>query len=158
MDDGAQSVVTMTGRFAQEGPYRPKAAALPVQTRDGVTKVDPVHGDAVIRPLRPTQGEALKRRPRFKAIVRHIRARNSAVYFVVRGSNVAPSLGTLHKIRHRTYRATLKWPRRLSPGKHVLTITALGGADFKAEAVRFKVRRQECPPTKAVGLGNVTEL
>jgi hypothetical protein len=85
MDDDAQSVVTMTGRVAQEGPYRPKAAALPVQTRDGVTKVDAVHANAVIRPLRPTKGEALKRRPRFKAIVRHIRARNSAVYFVVRG-------------------------------------------------------------------------
>lgn len=38
--------------------------------------------------------------------------------------------------------ATLKWPRRLSPGTHALTIAALGAADFKAEAVRIKVRRK----------------
>ena len=63
MDDDADSVVTMTGRVALEGPYRRRAAALPVQTRDGVTKVDPARGRAVIRRLRP-KAETVARRPR----------------------------------------------------------------------------------------------
>lgn len=141
MDDDADSVVTISGRVALEGPHRRRAAALPVQTRDDVTKVDPVHGDAVIRPVRPTEGKVLKRRPRFNVIVRNIRTRTNSVYFMVKGSKVAPTRARLHKIGRRSYRATLKWPRRLSAGPHVLTIASWGRAGFKAEAVRFKVRR-----------------
>jgi hypothetical protein len=140
MDDDADSVVTMTGRVALEGPYRRRAAALPVQTRDGVTKVDPARGRAVIRRLRP-KAETVARRPRFKAVVRHIRARNNSVYFMVKGSKVAPTRAKLHKIGPRSYRPSLKWPRRLSPGRHVLTVASWGRAGFKADAARFKVRK-----------------
>jgi hypothetical protein len=141
MDDDADSVVTITGRVALEGPYRRRAAALPIQTRDGSTKVDPVHGKAVIRRVRPSGGDAVGHRPRFKALVRHIRARDNSVYFMVKGSKVAPTMAKLHKIGRRSYQATLKWPRRLSSGRHLLTVASWGRAGFKAYAVRFKVRQ-----------------
>jgi len=140
MDDDAASVVTMTGKVAQEGPYRRSAAALPVVTHDGTTKVDPVHGRAQIRAARPSGGETLSRRPRFKAVVKRIRARYNSVYFVVKGSKVEPQRANLKKIGHRSYRATLKWPRRLGAGRHVLTISTWGRHGFKAVAVRFKVQ------------------
>jgi hypothetical protein len=141
MDEDAASVVTMTGRIAQEGPYRRSAAALPVVTRDGRTKVDPVHGRVRIRPVRPSGGEALGRQPRFKAIVKRIRARSNVVYFVVKGANPAPQEAKLHRIGRRSYKATLRWPHRLRPGRHVLTIASWGRNGFKAEVVRFKVHR-----------------
>jgi hypothetical protein len=141
MDDDAASVVTMTGKVAQEGPYRRSAAALPVITHDGTTKIDPVHGRAQIRPLRPRGGETLTRRPRFKAVVKRIRARYNSVFFVVKGSRLDPQRAKLDRISRRSYRATLKWPRRLSTGPHVLTISTWGRHGFKAVAVRFKVRR-----------------
>ena len=141
MDDDAASVVTMTGRVALEGPYRQRAAALPVQTRDGDTKVDPAHGKVVIRRIRPAKGDTVGRRPRMTAVVRRIRARSNNVFFMVKGSKVAPTRAKLDKIGRGTYRATVKWPRRLSPGRHVLTVASWGGAGFKADAVRFKVRR-----------------
>ena len=141
MDDDADSVVTMTGRVALEGPYRRRAAALPVQTRDGDTKVDPAHGKVVIHRIRPANGDTVGRRPRMKAVVGGIRARRNTVFFMVKGSDVAPTRARLDRIGRRTYRATLKWPERLSPGRHVLTVASWGGAGFKADAVRFKVRR-----------------
>jgi hypothetical protein len=141
MDDDAASVVTMTGKVAQEGPYRRSAAALPVITHDGTTKVDPVHGRAQIRAARPSGGEMLSRRPRFKAVVKRIRARHNSVFFIVKGSKVEPQRAKLDRIGRRSFRATLKWPRRLSAGPHVLTITSWGRHGFKAVAVRFKVRR-----------------
>jgi hypothetical protein len=141
MDDDAASVVTMTGKVAQEGPYRRSAAALPVITHDGTTKVDPVHGRAQVRPVRPRVGETLSRRPRFKAVVKRIRARYNCVFFVVKGSRLDPQRAKLDRIGRRSYRATLKWPRRLSAGAHVLTISTWGRHGFKAVAVRFKVRR-----------------
>jgi hypothetical protein len=141
MDDDAASVVTMTGIVAQEGPWRRSAAALPVITHDGVTKVDPVHGRAEIRPLRPSGGETLKHRPRFKAVVKHIRARYNSVFFAVKGSKLDPQGTKLERIGRRSYRATLRWPRRLSAGRHVLTISTWGRQGFKAVTVRFKVKR-----------------
>jgi hypothetical protein len=141
MDDDAASVVTMTGIVAQEGPWRRSAAGLPVITHDGVTKVDPVHGRAEIRPLRPSGGETLTHRPRFKAVVKHIRARYNSVFFAVRGSRLDPQRAKLERIGRRSYRATLKWPRRLSAGPHVLTIVSWGRSGFKAVALRFKVER-----------------
>jgi hypothetical protein len=141
MDDDAASVVTMTGRVAQEGPYRRSAAALPVITHDGTTKVDPVHGRAQIRPVRPRGGETLTHRPRFKAVVKRIRARSNSVFFIVKGSKVEPQRANLDRIGRRSFRATLKWPRRLGAGRHVLTIASWGRHGFKAESVRFKVRR-----------------
>lgn len=141
MDDDAASVVTMTGKVAQEGPYRRSAAALPVITHNGATKVDPAHGRAQIRPKRPSGGETLSRRPRFKAIVKRIRARFNSVYLVVKGSRLDPQRAKLKRIGRRSYTATLKWPRRLSVGPHVLTISSWGRHGFKAVAVRFKVRR-----------------
>jgi hypothetical protein len=132
--------VTMTGKVAQEGPYRRSAAALPVITHDGTTKVDPVHGRAQIRPARPRNGETLSRRPRFKATVKRIRARYNSVYFVVKGSRVEPQRANLKKVGRRSYRATLKWPRRLGAGRHVLTISTWGRHGFKAVAVPFKVQ------------------
>ena len=141
MDDDADSVVTMTGRVALEGPYRRRAAALPVQTREGKTKVDPVHGKAVIRRVRPSSGDTVGRCPRFEAIVKRIRARYNSVYFMVKDSKVSPTRARLHKIGRRSYRATLKWPRRLRAGQHVLTVASWGRAGFKADAVRFKVRQ-----------------
>ncbi len=141
MDADADSVITMTGRVAQEGPYRRSAAALPVITRDGVSKVDPLHGKAQIRPVRPSAEDTLSGRPRFKAMVKRIRARNNTVFFVVKGSNLEPQRAKLKGIGRRSYRATLKWPRRLGTGPHVLTIASWGRHGFKAEAVRFKVRR-----------------
>lgn len=140
MDDDAASVVTMTGIVAQEGPSRRSAAALPVITHDGVTKVDPVHGRAEVRAVRPDGGETLTHRPRFKAIVKRIRARTNSVFFVVKGSRVDPQQAKLNKIGRRSYRATLRWPRRLSAGPHVLTIASWGRNGFKAVAVRFKVQ------------------
>jgi hypothetical protein len=140
MDENADSVVTMRGRVALEGPYRRRAAALPVQTRDGVTKVDPVRGKAVIRRIHPSNGGVVGRRPRFKAIVRHIRARNNSVYFMVKGSKVDPTRARLHKIGRRAYRATVNWSRRVSPGRHVLTVASWGRAGFKAAAAHFRVR------------------
>jgi len=141
MDDDADSVVTMTGRVAQEGPYRRSAAALPVITHDGTTKVDPLHGKVRLKPVRPSGGETLARRPRFKAIVKRIRARSNSVFFVVKGSKVEPQRASLERIGRRSFRATLKWPRRITPGPHVLTIASWGRHGFKAVAVRFKVRR-----------------
>jgi hypothetical protein len=141
MDDDAASVVTMTGIVAQEGPWRPSAAALPVITHDGTTKVDPVHGRAEIRPQRPSGGETLTHRPRFKAIVKRIRARYNSVFFVVKGSKLDPQRAELERIGRRSYRATLKWSRRLNAGPHVVTITSWGRHGFKAVAVRFKVER-----------------
>ena len=141
MDDDAASLVTMTGIVAQEGPWRRSAAALPVITHDSVTKIDPVHGRAEIRPVRPSGGETLARRPRFKAIVRRIRARYNSVFFVVKGSKLDPQRAKLERIGRRSYRATLRWPRRLSAGPHVLTISTWGRHGFKAVSVRFKVRR-----------------
>jgi hypothetical protein len=141
MDADAASVVTMTGKVAQEGPYRRSAAALPVITHDGITKVDPLHGQAQIRPVRPSGGETLTRRPRFKAIVKRIRRRYNSVFFVVKGSRLDPQRAKLEKIGWRSYRVTLKWPRRLSAGPHVLTISSWGRHGFKAVAVRFKVQR-----------------
>ncbi len=141
MDDDAASVVTMTGIVAQEGPWRRSAAALPVITHDGVTKVDPVHGRAEIRPQRPSGGETLTHRPRFKAVVKHIRARYNSVFFAVKGSRLDPQRAKLERIGRRSYRATLKWPWRLSAGPHVLTIASWGRNGFKAVAVRFKVER-----------------
>jgi hypothetical protein len=114
MDDDADSVVTMTGRVAQEGPYRRSAAALPVITHDGTTKVDPLHGKVRLRPVRPSGGETLARRPRFKAVVKRIRARSNSVFFVVKGSKVEPQRARLVRIGRRSFRATLKWPRQLS--------------------------------------------
>ncbi|MPZ71483.1 MAG: hypothetical protein GEU71_18475, partial [Actinobacteria bacterium] len=140
MDDDAASVVTMTGIVAQEGPSRRSAAALPVITHDGVTKVDPVHGRAEIRAVRPGGRETLTHRPRFKAIVKRIRARNNSVFFVVKNSRVDPQQAKLNRIGRRSYRATLRWPRRLSAGPHVLTIASWGRNGFKAVAVRFKVQ------------------
>lgn len=140
-DDDADSVVTMTGRVAREGPYRRAAAALPVITHDGDTKVDPLHGRVQITPVRPSGGETMGRRPRFRANVKRIRARSNYVYFVVKGSKVAPQRAKLERIGRRSFRATLKWPRRISPGPHVVTIASWGRHGFKAEAVRFKVRR-----------------
>ncbi|MGH2700509.1 MAG: hypothetical protein ACRDJ2_01915 [Actinomycetota bacterium] len=139
MDDDAASVVTMTGIVAQEGPRSRSAAVLPVITHDGVTKVDPVHGRAEIRPRRPSGGETLKHRPRFKAVVKHIRARYNSVYFVVKGSKLDPQRARLKRIGRPSYRASLRWPRRLSAGPHVLTISTWGRHGFKAMAVRFKV-------------------
>lgn len=141
MDDDADSVVTMTGRVALEGPYRWRAAALPVQTHDGDTKVDPADGKLAIRGIRPSSGDTVGRRPRMSAVVRGIRARSNTVFFMVKSSKVAPTRASLDRIGRRTYRATLKWPQRLSPGHHVLTVASWGGAGFKADAVRFKVRR-----------------
>jgi hypothetical protein len=141
MDDDAASVVTMTGRVAREGPYRRSEAALPVITHDGDTKVDPLHGKARLKPVHPSGGETLARRPRFKAVVKRIRARYNSVYFVVKGSKVAPQRAKLERTGRRSYKATLKWPRRISPGPHVLTIASWGRHGFKAEAVRFKVGR-----------------
>ena len=141
MDDDAASVVTITGIVAQEGPWRRSAAALPVITHDGLTKVDPVHGRAEIRPVRPSGGETLKRRPRFKAVVKRIRARYNSVFFVVKGSKLVPQRADLDRIGRRSYRATLRWPRRLNAGPHVLTISTWGRHGFKAAAVRFKVER-----------------
>jgi hypothetical protein len=141
MDDDAASVVTMTGKVAQEGFYRRSAAALPVITHDGTTKVDPIHGRAQIRAARPRGGETLSRRPRFKATVKRIRARHNPVSFIVKGSKVEPQRAKLDRIGRRSFRATLRWPRRLSAGPHVLTISTWGRHGFKAESVRFKVRR-----------------
>ena len=141
MDDVAASVVTMTGIVAQEGPWRRSAAALPVITHDGVTKVDPVHGRAQIAPVRPSGGEMLTHRPRFNAVVKRIRARYNSVFFVVKGSRLDPQRAKLERIHRRSYRATLKWPRRMSAGPHVLTIASWGRNGFKAVAVRFKVKR-----------------
>jgi hypothetical protein len=141
MDDDAASVVTMTGIVAQEGPWRRSAAALPVITHDGVTKVDPVHGRVQIRPKRPQWGETLTHRPRFKAVVKRIRARYNSVFFVVKGSRLDPQRAKLERIGRRSYRATLRWPRRLSGGRHVLTISTWGRHGFKAVSVRFKVQR-----------------
>jgi hypothetical protein len=141
MDDDAASVVTMTGKVAQEGPYRRAAAALPVITHDGTTKVDPVHGRAQIRPVRPRGGETLTHRPRFKAVVKRIRARYDSVFFVVKGSRLDPQRARLERIGRRSYRATLEWPRRLSSGAHVLTIAFWGRSGFKAVGVRFKVQK-----------------
>jgi hypothetical protein len=56
-----------------------------VTTRDGVTRVDPVHGREVINPVRPSEGQRLGHRPGFKAIVKHVRARYNSVYFIVKG-------------------------------------------------------------------------
>lgn len=141
MDSDAASVVTMTGKVALEGPYRRSAAALPVITRDGITKVDPVHGRARIRPTRPSGGETLTLRPRFKAVVKRIRARSNSVFFVIKGSKVEPQRADLRKIGRRSYWATVQWPRRLSNGSHVLTISSWGRHGFKAVAVRFRVHR-----------------
>lgn len=140
MDEDAASVVTMTGRIAQEGPYRGAAAALPVHTVNGRTKVDPVHGNAGIAPRNPAEGEAVGRTPPLKALVDHIVARNTSVYFTVKGSRVAPRRADLERIGRRRFKATAKWPRRLHLGRHVLTIVALGRNDFQARAVRFRVR------------------
>jgi hypothetical protein len=141
MDDDAASVVTMTGIVAQEGPRRRSAAALPVITHEGATKVDPVHGRAQIRAVRPNGGETLTHRPRFKALVKRIRGRYNSVFFVVKGSKLDPQRARLERIGRRSYRATFKWPRRLSAGPHVLTIASWGRDGFKAVAVRFKVKR-----------------
>jgi hypothetical protein len=141
MDGDAASVVTMTGRVAREGPFRRSAEALPIITREGVTKVDPIHGRARIEAVRPRVGDSLARRPQFKAIVRRIRARYNSVYFVVKGANPAPQEAKLHRIRRRSYKATLRWPHRLRPGRHELTIASWGRNGFKAEAVGFKVNR-----------------
>ena len=83
-------------------------SALPVITRDGTTKVDPVHGRAQIRPVRPSGGETFTRRPRFQAVVKRIRARYNSVYFIVKGSRLDPQRAKLKKIGRRSYRATLK--------------------------------------------------
>jgi hypothetical protein len=112
-----------------------------VITHDGTTKVDPVHGRAGIKPVRPSWGETLTQRPRFKAIVKRIRARHNSVFFIVKGSKVEPQRAKLDRIGRRSFRATLKWPRRLDAGRHVLTIATWGRHGFKAESVRFKVRR-----------------
>ena len=141
MDDVAASVVTMTGIVAQESPWRRSTAALPVITHDGITKVDPVHGRAQIRPRHPSGGETLTHRPRFKAIVKRIRARYNSVYFVVKGSQLDPQRAKLERIGRRSYSATLRWPRRLNSGPHVVTIASWGRHGFKAMAVRFKVQR-----------------
>jgi hypothetical protein len=141
MDDDAASLVTMTGIVAREGPWRRSAAALPVITHDDVTKVDPVHGRAEIRAVRPRGGETLPHRPSFKALVKRIRARYNSVFFVVKGSKLDPQRARLERIGRRSYRATLKWPRRLSAGPHVLTIASWGRNGFKTVAVRFKVKR-----------------
>ncbi len=142
-DDDADSVVTMTGRIARDGPSGCSAAALPLITREGITKVDPLHGRARISSLRPLWGEALTPRPRFKAIVKRIRARNNSVHFVVKGSKVEPQRAKLEKIGHRSYKATLEWPRRLGAGSHVVTLASWGRHGFKATAVRFKVRSEK---------------
>jgi hypothetical protein len=141
MDDDADSVVTMTGRVALEGPFRWRAAPLPVQTRDGRTKVDPAHGNVVVRMTRPSGGQTLGRRARFKAVVRRIRPSHNSVYFMVKGSKTAPTRARLEKIGRRSYRATLRWPRKMSPGRHVLSVASWGRAGFRADAVRFKVRK-----------------
>ncbi|MGH2805827.1 MAG: hypothetical protein ACRDKT_00995 [Actinomycetota bacterium] len=140
-DDDADSVVTMTGVVAQEGRWRRSAAALPVTTSDRVTKVAPVHGRAGVRPASPTDGEVVAPRPRFKAVVKRIRARNNTVFFVVKGSRVEPQRAKLERIGDGSYRATRRWPRRLRSGRHVLTIATWGRHGFKAVAVRFRVRR-----------------
>lgn len=140
MDDDAASVVTMTGRVAQEGPYRRSAAALPVITHDGATKVDPVHGRARISPVRPAGGETLTRRPRFKTTITRIRGWSNSVFFIVKGSKLGPRRARLERIGRRSYRATLRWPRRLSTGPQVLTISSWGRDGFKAVAVRFRVK------------------
>ncbi len=138
-DGDADSVVTMSGRVAREGPYQRSASALPVITADGVTKVDPIHGRARIRPVHPTWGDRSTRRPRFVARVTRIRSRYNSVYFVVKGSSVEPQRAELRKIGPRAYRASLRWPRRLVAGPHVVTIASWGRDGFKAVAVRFKV-------------------
>ncbi len=139
-DGGADSVVTMTGRVAREGPYQRSAAAIPVISRDQVTRIDPIHGEACLTPDRPTWEENTRSRPRFAAVVRGIRGRYNSVYFVVKGSRVEPQRAELEKIDRRSYRARLRWPRRLDPGPHVLTIASWGRDGFKAVAVRFSVR------------------
>ncbi len=68
-------------------------------THDGITKVDPLPGRAEIRAVRPSGDEALTQRPRFKAIVKHIRARSNSVFFVVKGSKVDPSEGKVGEDR-----------------------------------------------------------
>lgn len=140
MDMDAASVVTITGRVAQEGPFKRSAAALPVITHDGESKVDPVDGKARIEPIRPTWGEKLGRRPRFKAAIKRIRARFNSAYFVVKGANVEPQRAKLKRVGRRSYKAVVNWPRRLSSGPHVVTIASWGRHGFKAVAVRFRVR------------------
>lgn len=139
-DGDADSVVTMTGRVPQEGPYRRSAAALPVMTRDNVTKVDPMHGKARVIPKRPTWGQTIRSRPRFEATVRRIRGGYNSVYFVVKGSKVEPQRAKLEKTGRRSYRAALRWPRRLTAGPHVVTIASWGRDGHKAVAVRFQTR------------------
>lgn len=56
----------------------------------------------------PSGGETLARRPRFKTIVKRIRARYNSVYFVVKGSRVAPQRAKLKRTGRRSYKATLK--------------------------------------------------
>jgi hypothetical protein len=63
------------------------------------------------------------------------------VYFVVKGSRLDPQRADLERIGRHSYRATLRWPRRLSAGRHVVTITSWGRNGFKAVAVRFKVQK-----------------
>jgi hypothetical protein len=139
MDDDAASVVTMTGRVSHDGPPERSAAALPVRTNSGVTKVDPVHGPARVRAVRPRSGATISVRPRFEAIVRRIRARSNSVYFIVKGSRLQPQKAHLRRVDDHVYRARLRWPRSLSAGPHVLTIASWGRHGFEAEAVRFKV-------------------
>ncbi|MGH2736534.1 MAG: hypothetical protein ACRDKZ_13220 [Actinomycetota bacterium] len=139
MDDDADSVVTMTGRVAREGPHRRAADALPVHTRDGTTKVDPINGNAVIRPRNPGPHESTGRKPTLKAVVKHITAKTTSVYFAVKGSRVDAQRARLRRTGPHTYVATVRWPRRLGLGHHVLTIAAWGKRDFQARTVRFKV-------------------
>jgi hypothetical protein len=144
MDEDAASVVTITGRVAREGPFQSAVAALPVQTVNGRTEVDPIHGNAVIRSGHPLPEGTINRRPIFQATIQGIRARNTSVTFSVKGSRVGPQRADLTKIGRRKYLANVKWPGRLSEKRHVLTITAWGSGDFKSEALRFRVKTGGC--------------
>lgn len=152
MDADADPVVTIGGRVAREGFLRRTAAALPVQTRDGVTKVDPIDGSARVRAVHPTEGQTVKARPRFWAIVRGIRARYNAVFFIVKGSRVEPERAKPTRIGRGTYRTMLAWPRRLSATPHELTIVSWGRAGFRAEAVRFKARGRSWLRVRRTGI------
>ncbi|MDQ3646687.1 MAG: hypothetical protein M3345_07100 [Actinomycetota bacterium] len=139
-DQEAASVVTLFGTVTQEGSTRRRAAAMPVYTVSGETKVEPIGGRADVLFLNPHRhGQILSSTPTFEAQVKP--GGHATVDFFVLGHRGIRTEATMRQLEGRHYEGTLHLTEPLSPGRHVVTLSVFGGdAGFHAVPVIFKVR------------------
>ena len=130
------SAVTVTGRVKREGPYRRDAAAVPVITRGGASKVEPLASPARIRFIKPAFKDTVGANAIFRARIDGIGRENTVEMTIKNGQTATASL---EKTGDHEWIATARFARPLVEGQHVVTLTLIRRAGVAAKAIPFTV-------------------